>query len=772
MVVFGGHGKQFWHIICYYVPLLLCTICFRMTHLLWFVLSLPCLTTNAVYLTTTPIKHKPAQLISLFKDVEHCISRENYLSPRHLYMMTFTCITRGISHCLWDDRRRHYVDQLLFSNRTTYCGIIASTHGTWKGLFKQINLIVAINHAIHLQFLTFNFEWVKHGCEEHGIVVFEISIRNRNVFCGTRLPWILLTTGLTAQIEITTIWNKNYNFRMTYSHYKSQWPMKMYNIYTHIEVMRNVIPRGRTNLNVGYDFYFLVEPDETMQIDMVHKYIETLNIIFYDGPGEKSNILFQINDSQHLNENSVLATAYLAMIRFNMWTDFTIKMIKLKDKAPFCLRNHTGNRIMTIRSTLTQAMRCAQPSRKIHIQNPASLAIEVSYPILHIDKFIFDGPLTINGESNLNCQYGGLFILESTRNKNKYICQNRQNYEIYGGRKNMLFILVWYPEYSSYWLDAYFTTSSCLGQYTTFENSLPSSRYHPFIVTDLFPCQLIICTPTHTKKRSAFCTINISGSDGPVGTAEVLVKTVDSLQQCLDFETYKANFEIKASYTKNWPFGKPRSMLISREPFGKFNYFFHYLNKMTVSLPYVCSESDPTKQLAIMIKIAMCKVTTGGILVNPINQVHSLTSECSDIRLPFTFNFESSLYFTNSSNKLDVFNKEVENKHVGTYISVLYGDCPYECRNFTYTLLIWDSDKQVIYKYTSSVGTYIFTGYFYHGLRLSVTRPFQTCGRHLTCQILYSSYKPHYDVGKSPTKQLIHRDKNTWYFNQRRYVTS
>ena len=162
----------------------------------------------------------------------------------------------------------------------------------------------------------------------------------------------------------------------------------------------------------------------------------------------------------------------------------------------------------------------------------------------------------------------------------------------------------------------------------------------------------------------------------------------------------------------------------------------------------------------------MCKATSRGVFFNPINHVHSLTAECSDMRMPFKFYFENSSSVTKTYYQLNVLYKEGDRKHVGKYISVIYGDCPEECRNFTYTLLIWDKDKQLIYQYTSSVGTDIFTGYYYHGLKLSITRPLPTCGRHIFCEILYSSYKPHYSVRSDPAKRMVDRQTRKLYFNQ------
>ena len=359
---------------------------------------------------------------------------------------------------------------------------MASTHRkhTRRALFERIDVLVARNTAIYLQFLFFNFEWIQYECEAHGIVVHDnVDI---NMFCGKRLPWILLTTGHTAQVEIRALWKKNYNFRLTYSHYEPQWSMAIYRKYSSFEEF--IMPEylQMTIPIVGYDFYLLIDPEKTMQIDMVYHYIKDVNVIFYDGPGEKSDILLEISESEHSNKTSVLTTAYLAMIRFNILTNCTIKMIQLWNRAILCDMNNTDNTIY-IKSTPSQPVRCAHYSHYTNIKK---------YAILHIYKFIFGGPLTLDGEKDINCQYGGLFIMKITGYKNQYICENGQKHNIFSDKANILFFLVWYPGYSLYSLEAYFMTSSCLGQYTTFEKSLKSSIDHPFIVSDVFHCQIII----------------------------------------------------------------------------------------------------------------------------------------------------------------------------------------------------------------------------------------------------------------------------------------
>ena len=740
---------------------------FKTTHILCTLISISCVTTDAVYLTTKPIKNNTALLNSLSKDVMFCLSRKKSFSPLETLVAMFTCIGNHISHCLWAKRHIYHVDQLFLPERITYCGVIASVRRTWSVFSEQINIIVAKKHSINLHFLIFNFEWVRYECEEHGLTVHDIA--NRNRFCGIRLPWIILTTGPSVQLEITALPNKNYDFRMSYTHYKKQWLSVIYHKYTSLDERPLLKLSVMTDILIWYDYYLLVDPDHTMQIELQYTYSENLNVLFYDGPGEKSKILFEIDDSQNDTKASVSTTAYLAMVRFDIWMDFKINITSLRNADILCGMNYTDNSI-NLKSTHTQPMRCGHYSRNTHLKSVRSLEVKDVYAILHIHDFMFNGPLTITGESNNNCQYGGLFIVENSDSKNKFICENRQNYKIYSNATNILFFLIWYPKYSNYWLKAHLKTGTCSSKYVTFANSFKHSIDNAVFVTDLFHCQLMICTPSDTKHRSAYCKFHISGSFGPVGAAKILVRQDYSLKQCFDFKTDAAVFKIKANYIENWPIGKVRNMSITRMSSERFHYFFHYLNSMTIVFPYICSERHSMKQMSLVVKLSMCKLTTRGLILNPINRVHQLSSECNNIRLPVTFYFKNSPNFTKSNNQVSVFQKEGDRKHVGRYISVRYEDCPEDCRNFTYTLLIWNKDKQSIYEYTSSVGAEIFTGYFYHGLKLIITSPLQTCGTHLACEISYSSYKSHYNVGRNPAKRVISRNMRKWYFIERRYV--
>ena len=63
-------------------------------------------------------------------------------------------------------------------------------------------------------------------CGARGITVLEPS--NRNIFCGKRLLWILVTIGRQTVVEIITLSNVKYEFVMFYLNCKLQWFSAVY----------------------------------------------------------------------------------------------------------------------------------------------------------------------------------------------------------------------------------------------------------------------------------------------------------------------------------------------------------------------------------------------------------------------------------------------------------------------------------------------------------------------------------------------------------------
>ena len=715
---------------------------------------------DTIYLTSTSTKELDTQLQSVLRDVKLCSSPDNHISIRDEWTYIFTCIVNQISHCLW----RKTKHGLIFSPSTvTYCGIIASPALDWAHtVTRSIDIQVAKHHRINFMFLIFNFEWVDLDCEVHGITLGEAS--NRNVFCGKRLPWTVVTTGRQAALEIRALSNMAYEFSISYVHCKLHWLGVVYLEYNHLNELYRTNEEFKVlkDLISWYNYYLIVKPWQNMKIHVLLdiQYAESnVSVLGYDGPGHKSKVIYKYSPRQQFSVQPFLTTSYRAMIRINMLINVGVEL-ELKNNFDIGCGAKDDNYNILLESTTNHDIACMEFMDVTH--RAKRLFIPQAYPRFHINLFSFQGPTIISGEANQNCQYGGIFILKNIHRPDDYtyICENIQKYVFYSDVTVMVVLLVWYPGYSSFQLDAKFSTTNCLTRYTAAETRLN--------IMDSLPCQLFICTPLKVMTTSSPCTINIS-SAGSIGTAIVSVKQSKSLHKCLQVESEIQHVLMHVSFTDNWPFGKLKNVSIIQSSLEEFYRLYTYLNRMEIILPYICPKQGSMKQMSAEVSILMCKTTEKGIVHNKLYDIHPLTSECQSILFQAKFYFKSHPDFKTTSRKLTVIQKEGEQKYIGVYIKVDYLSCAEECRKLTYTLTVLQKWKHRIYQYTKPVGTDMFTGYHYDGLHLSISSPQDECGIHPHCTITYSSKKSVQTAREASTSRVTRFGARIWYFQPERY---
>ena len=698
---------------------------------------------DTMYLTSTSNKHHAAQLVTLFKHLQLCADHDNHMSMREEWSDRFTCTVNQLSHCLWRPGVRA---QLTRPNSTVYCGIISSLRDGWTLSPKRIITIkVARNFIINFNFLIFKFQWLNFICAAHGITVVELSGRSRNVYCGNRSPWTFVTKAHQAIVEIATLPNMKFAFSISYFHCKLQWFGAIYLIHIGVKKISDIHGEfiDLSDLITGYDYYLLVDPWQRMRIALLYDINSTVNasFIYYDGPGDKSDIAYKTINRKLYGIRPVLTTSYRAMIRTNLPIKVTIK-IALFDNAHIPCDVKGAYHIISLTSAVSRNIACMYSVDFIKMFNTKGLHKLDMYPLLHIKDFIFHGPSVMAGESEHNCQYGGLFIWHHINKKSTYICEKLQNYYVYSDVSFLVIFLVWYPEYSQYLLNAQLRKDKCITRYTA------PNRLSPFTVTventliisDSLPCEMIICTPLQFRIKRKYCTINIS-SQGSIGPAHIIVRPSNVLHTCSYFETDTRNFFIYAEMTENWPFGKPRDVSIIKSSLEEYYKFYSHLNRIQISLPYICPKHGSLKQMSVKVQIAMCKATPEGLIRTVLFDIHPLSSECGNVIRRVTFYFKTDPHFFTTSKRLTVIQKEGNKKYDGVYIKVVYEDCPEECKIFTYTLTILQKWRGRIYQYTKPVGTETFTGHFYQGLKLTITRPRDMCGKYSHCEISYFSTK-------------------------------
>ena len=223
---------------------------------------------DTIYLTSTFTKDRNAPLVTLLNNLQLCTYRDRHISVLDERSATFGCTVDQVSHCLW--RRT----QFSLPNTTTYCGIITSLPDRLvRSIKRMITIKVERNHRIDIHFLRFNFQWIDLYCAAHGIAVIELNYdRNRNMFCGNRLPWTLVTIGNQAIVEIVALVDIKYEFRISYFHCKLRWFDAIYLELNDLHDISKI--KGDffdlTNLITGYDYYILVDPWLRIRITLLY----------------------------------------------------------------------------------------------------------------------------------------------------------------------------------------------------------------------------------------------------------------------------------------------------------------------------------------------------------------------------------------------------------------------------------------------------------------------------------------------------------------------
>ena len=87
-------------------------------------------------------------------------------------------------------------------------------------------------------------------------------------------------------------------------------------------------------------------------------------------------------------------------------------------------------------------------------------------------------------------------------------------------------------------------------------------------------------------------------------------------------------------------------------------------------------------------------------------------------------------------------------KNTGLEVNVQYHNCPLKCRIYKYELVVFNKHQNAVHRYTSPVGSAMFTGYINKGVRLKVIPPSNPCTVS-GCMILVYFNPPRFQVGVS-----------------------
>ena len=671
----------------------------------------------------------------------------------------FLCVKYKLLHCIFKDPIKYsrglIRDAFQPLQNGAYCGSISIRGKPILSLKEDILIQATQNHNIHMNFLQFRFFLGSYvSCHQHGVVLSSPKFESES-YCGTRIPWSIITKGDTLVLHLTITKYKKYVLQVYYSSFHTNWISdisSVLNIYNDDFLSFNITsPYSRVNI-ISYEYYIMSHPDTYIKIRVHSNTNSEGQLIIRDGPGSLSPIILESKDS-HTIDLQIETSAYWALIHVILF-DVDIKYLPLQITTAGNIRdisscaNHKRD-VIVAKSNIWKNTVCIDSFHSMHQFNK-----------IMVKTFVFAGPNMVTDLSDSVCQYGGLLVQFHGRMKEHSFCESLDDYDIYTGDKVINVILIWFVGYSHGNFTGLMQRSNCKSYRAEPSMLLNEPLYQHFEYFLTHACKIFLAPPLVTENQPLF---NIKLGPRAIGPAYIEIKPLHTLSPCepeyADMEQNNANLSIDTISLKNWPLHLENTVDNKTRPFLNNIFFkpFVYLESANISLPYICTPKSTRLQLAVIIKVSACIVKKGkGIKVFAANYIPILSGYC--IKRPQLFRptgrttgIKPYANFIYTDRRLT----KKGNVHPGNDIHVEYEKCPMECRNYKYSTFVKRGDEKTVFEYTTRVGHKTSTGRYHKGFRVSILTPDKLCPQHMHCVLkIYSHKLTHKDSGRNPKPSL------------------
>ena len=591
---------------------------------------------------------------------------------------------------------------------------------------------VKTTHDIHLSILEFTF-FLAHpmSCHQHGIVLR--SKFESESYCGTRLPWSMITKGDTLVLYLMIREHKDYNLQVYYSSFHANW-------ISDISSILNIYNEGFSSFAIGrptfkilsYEYYVMSHPDNYLQIYVKTNTYFKGSLTIHDGPGSLSPKILENKGSQttgwktetrafwafiHIMLFDFDIISYMPLLKITM--DYNIRII------PLCANE--DRLVIVAKSNISKNSVCMD-----------KLTLTQHYITLTVETFLFSGPTMVTDLSDSVCQYGGLLVqFRRSRTKEYGFCEPLHDYTIYTGEYTINVILVWFAGYSSGHFRGFLGKSHCKSYYPEFTKSPIEPIYQHGEATSLHGCTVFVSPSLITEDKSPFY---IKLGPPAMGSADITVTHLNTLSSC-EPEYSKPEHRkdvpltVQTISSDNWPLNAKSVENYTEIPYSRHvhRYFlFQYLNSAKIVLPHTCKTGLIKSQLAVIAQISTCiyeVVEPSQVIINKIPSLVHTT--CGDVVYRFTptgVNGRSYMNFIHPDRGY-MYVDDISELHVNYY------KCPMECRYFRYKTIIRSEDGKTVFEYTTRVGQVTHIGRHHRGFRVTILKPDQLCQQHMNCEL-------------------------------------
>ena len=685
---------------------------------------------NSQYLSGSLGNYEPQKILTLH-DHSVCLSNIHHMSLSQTLIYSFRCWKFKVLHCLIKKNTGEYNKPRL--QNSSYCGSIWLQEKPQTSHRRNIFVSVKGNHNIHLKILRFQFFLSRYiSCHQHGMFLsYNVEIEK---YCGVRMPWDIIVNGNHMWIHLSIKEYKDYSLQLYYSSFLPRWIVNISRILTIFcdvsSAFIAVEPYAFLNIFIkSYTYYVMSYPENYLLLHVSVNNLFTTHMMIYDGPGNLSRNIFEMDNSQLKVSRYIHTTAFLAFINiklvdynFKSSTNINITATYSKHKTAHCANFIEG--LIRAKSNKWENMACM-----------GTLSVHNHEIRIHFVVLTFIGPTMLTHQSDSVCQYGGLVVQFNSRNQQYEFCESLHNYTLYTSNQSFTFIVVWFSGYSQGELTASLSASKCRTSYAEFylpktALSLPNIFYRPHLSKH---CEIFICPALHNQKQRTF-TVQF----GPhfLGTTVLSVRYLNTLSACDPEIKYDQGSEIsiKSIALDNWPLHlKPNRSQSYHNITDNIVRKFDYLYMANVSFGYICKPEMTRIQMAVVFRQSGCERwgSADAFVFQPVtvNNIPSLHGICWATAFLFT---PTS---TDSEGYLNFIYKDTGHIEDGFDLTVGYYKCPQKCRNYRYSLLVKTVDDKTVHEYTTGVGQITYTGKYHRGFRLTILLPNKLCDQHLQCEL-------------------------------------
>ena len=711
---------------------------------------------NAGLLTGKNNHNETLRFNYILSDITDCVWIDQTTNLFNSKLHTFSCMSKIVSKCVKSETVDHVRDDklLLIEPRTTYCGIISSSGRLNRRRSVIIKIKTYLNNLLNIKINKFNFEWRRTGCIVHNIAFIDSADNIRKVFCGKRLPWIMVTGGHEAEFHITVSAYRVYQFSSFYSSYKPHW-FDSFALHHRLYVKSDVV----SHLNFLYVFkglglnviiYYLISDPWQVLILGVSWNVSAgsdTRLVIHDGPGHLSDILVRYTDKSANKKSHVQTTAFSAMIKItnmrNVTSNIKVTTAAVADVNPGCHMKGTTFSLSSsdVRNTVC-LFRFHTPSEQVGEES------YTAYTGIYINAFTLNGPHSLVDDSPHNCHYGGMYIshLIDTSHRMVPICDNKYQLYVNGRYFHMAVLIVWFAKYTSGSIEATFKVTDCFATYLELANYPNYSKDRTKNYAGNPDCQVVACAPKEEKDQR-YCKMIFTTKSIAFGPALISTILHQTLYNCIPEHRepiVEQTASLKATFSENWPLGTPKTVTkygrISRR--GGMKELFLYLYNATAVFSDVCEGMD-NMQIMLRLERSVChKVGHIQRLIKMPGNIHASSDDCKGHGVPMR-HVESPTHL--------LFIEGLE-EHTGGHLNVSHsGSCPAECRNYTFVLLILKRRQNRIDEYRLGVDNTVFIGLLHNGFRLTVHPPILQC----KCDINVMMNHPIHNIVKRPEKPPV-----------------